>query len=176
MRLVLASVSAIAMTLVTVSAFAEIDCPVGTKKKSEGPNDWCEPTVCLTDAQCGAGEVCKTVPLCVEIGTLKGTTEHADGGQRLMARQRCGPDRSCPASTSCLDGNRCISTSDADKMGLLAPAPSASPSAPAASGKKCGCRLVGAPSPARGALFAAAAVALAIGARRRRGDARRDQC
>jgi hypothetical protein len=159
----------LAFTLLPAVAFADVDCPVGTQKKTEGPNEWCEPVVCVTDAQCGA-DVCKPVPLCIEIGTVK-NADGKDAGQRLMARQRCGPDRSCPSSTTCLDGNRCISKTEADKMGLLAQAaPSASSaSAPAASDKKCGCSVVGAPSPAFGALACAALGAIAIVARRRPG-------
>jgi len=165
----------LAFSLLSAAAFADVDCPVGTKKKTEGPNEWCEPVVCLTDAQCGAGEVCKPVPLCIEIGTVKNAAGQ-DAGQRLMARQHCGPDRACPSSTTCLDGSRCISKAEADKLGLLAPAPSASAAAPPApSDKKCGCSVVGAPS-SSGAIWAslacAALGAVAIAARRRQGAPR----
>ncbi len=163
----------IVLSLLPSAALADVDCPAGTKKKTEGPNEWCEPVVCLTDAQCGA-DVCKPVPLCIEIGTVK-SADGKDAGQRLMARQRCGPDRACPSSTTCLDGNRCISKADAEKMGLLtAAAPSASASAaPAASSdKKCGCSVVGAPSSSGGALACAALGAIAIAARRRQGAPR----
>lgn len=166
MRVLLVS---LAIMLTSSVALADVDCPAGTKKKSEGANDWCEPSVCANDAQCLPGEVCKPVPLCVEIGTLKGSATQPDAGQRLMARQKCGPDRSCPASTSCLDGNRCLSKADAEKMGLLGAAAAPSASAGAASGetKKCGCRVAGAPSSSTYALLAGA-VGIALLARRRR--------
>src|SRR4051794_21349830 len=157
----------VASLFVSSVALADVDCPVGTKKKTEGAQEWCEPSVCATDAQC-APDLCKPIPLCIEIGTLKGTPGSPDGGQRLMARQKCGPDRSCPASTTCLDGNRCITKADAEKLNLLGGAPAPSSSAPAASDKKCGCRAAGAPSPGTTSMALAAALGIALTVRRRR--------
>jgi MYXO-CTERM domain-containing protein len=168
MRLLIATLAFGGISLASSVAFADVDCPAGTKKKSEGTNEWCEPSVCLTDAQCLPGELCKPVPLCVEIGTVKGTATSPDGGQRLMARQKCGPDRSCPASTSCLDGLRCITKPEAEKMGMLSSAVPSASSAPAAEGKKCGCRVAGAPSPAAPSLLLASVAIAALAGRRRR--------
>ena len=131
------SLLAAALFLIPTTALADgVDCPPGSVQKTAGKNTYCEPSVCSTDAQCQAGEVCKALPLCVEIGTEK-------DGKLLMARQRCGIDRACPASTNCLDGMRCISKAVADK--LTAPASSA-PSADPPAKKACGCRVAGASS------------------------------
>ncbi len=175
MRVLALSLVASTLSLLPSAARADVDCPTGSRKKTEGANEWCEPSVCTTDAQCLPGELCKPVSLCVEIGHLKSTSAATpDAGDRLMARQRCGPDRACPASTNCLDGNRCITKSDAEKMGLLAAAaPSASSGTSAgasgdAGGKKCGCRVPGGASSSGGALAVSLLAAAAVVARRRR--------
>lgn len=162
----LTAFAVLAVVSVSSIASAEIECPPGTTRKSDGPDVWCEPSVCSTDAQCGAGEVCKAVPLCVEIGQKKSAA--GDAGQLLMARQKCGPDKGCPASTTCLTGTRCLARVEAEKMGLLdAPAGSATAGASPSGGKKaCGCSTPGAPAGGLGAL-AAAALAGAIAVRRR---------
>jgi Cys-rich repeat protein len=155
-------------------ALAAIECPPGSTSKSDGANSWCEPSVCATDAQCGAGEVCKPLPLCVEIGAKKPAAALGDSGPLLMARQRCGANKACPASTTCLEGSRCVARDVADRMGLLAPSPSAAASGAAAKKSSCGCHVPGA---ARGALgdLAAAGATLAVAAllmaraRKRRG-------
>ncbi|WP_146646855.1 MYXO-CTERM sorting domain-containing protein [Labilithrix luteola] len=125
------------------SAFAEVECPAGSTSKSEGNYKWCEPSVCDSDTQCGAGEVCRPVALCMQIGT---TDPKSDAGQHLVVTQRCGPDKSCPSSTTCSDRSRCIGRDVADRMGLLTPATAGSAgtgsSAPAAK-SSCGCDVPG---------------------------------
>lgn len=156
----------IAVLLVPAFAHAEVDCPPGSTRKSEGADVWCQPSVCATDAQCGPGELCKPVPLCVEFGQQKKTAALADAGPIFMARQKCGLDKQCPSSTTCLEGSRCITKADAEKMGLLGAAPPASTSSDATSGKKaCGCSTPGAPAAGTGALVG---LALALGAAARR--------
>jgi hypothetical protein len=142
-------------TLVTVSSLAvaqEENCPPGSSHKTESGLSWCEPSVCEADTNCPTGEVCREVPLCVEIGTMTG-----DAGKRLMVRQRCGVDKACPQTTTCSDMKRCVSRAEADKM---AP-PDAPPAAPPAK-KSCGCHVPGAPTTGfEGAALAAVAIAVA---------------
>lgn len=121
------------------------DCPPGSTGKASGTFGWCEPSVCLHDANCTPGEVCRPVPLCVEVGTL--ADAGAAGEQRLAATQRCGPGGACPSSQTCSIKDRCLSKLAAQKLGLLdAPAPASAPSAPSAEPPKksaCGCEVVG---------------------------------
>lgn len=144
-------------------------CPPGSTWKAREGAGWCEPSVCDSDAQCSAGEVCRPLPLCVEVGKLDPKAP-GDAGAALMARQRCGENKSCPQSTVCSDKSRCISKAQADKMGLLtAPAGSAS-AAPNGGAKKsaCGCTVPGS-APGTTGLFALACVgALVVIARRAR--------
>ncbi|MBX3188851.1 MAG: hypothetical protein KF819_17665 [Labilithrix sp.] len=145
------------------------DCPPGSIPKSEGSAQWCEPSVCDSDAQCRAGEVCKPMPLCVQIGTIvpAGATTARATGERLVATHRCGADKRCPDTTTCSEKSRCISRAQADKMGLLAP--SASTASPEPAKKSCGCRVPGGSSEGSiGIVLALAGGSLAIQMRRRR--------
>lgn len=159
-------------------AHAQTDCPPGSTQKSESGFTWCAPSVCDTDAQCGGGEVCRPIPLCVQVGKVdpKGAGM-ADAGERLVATQRCGADKACPNTTVCSDKSRCISRDKADRLGLLAAAApggsasagadSATPSAEPAK-KSCGCHVPGARSGEPLALALATLGAVVIAARRRR--------
>ena len=170
---------AIAAAVLTLGAPANAQpetCPLGSVEKKESGETWCEPTVCETDTNCETGFVCRSVALCVEIGVLdpKATGAQAEAGTKLLVRQRCGADKSCPSKTTCSEKGRCMSRAQADKAGLLTP--SAAGSGAAANGggatdppkKACGCSVIG----TRGGELGGAALALlgviAIGARRRR--------
>ena len=169
----LASLAVIATsTAVAPSARAEGDCPPGSLHKAQDGFTWCEPTVCETDAQCGPGEVCRSVALCVQVGRVDpARAALSDGGERLVATQRCAPDKTCPQTTVCSEMKRCLERSDAEKMGLLATAPSTSSGeAPATGGKKsCGCAAPGAARVSWGSVLGATLLAL-VAARRRRGE------
>jgi len=148
---------------------APTDCPPGSTGKVNGTFAFCEPSVCLHDGNCAQGEVCRTVPLCVEVGTL------ADSGQkgedRLMATQRCGAGGACPSSQTCSTKERCLSKAQAQKLGLLeAPAASSASATPSAAEPKkssCGCEV---PGPAGASLgpFALALGVLGVALGRRR--------
>jgi len=150
-RLALASVFAFtAASFVSSTASAEQDCLPGSRQKTEGKFTWCEPALCVTDAQCSGGEVCKPVPLCIEIGNVSPDAGKGDaGGQRLAVTQTCAPDKTCPQNQTCSLLNKCLSTTAADKMGLLSTAPSASGSAATLGGggdakkSSCGCDVPG---------------------------------
>jgi MYXO-CTERM domain-containing protein len=165
-RSVLVALALGASLLVTRRAFAESDCPPGSTAKSEGGFTWCEASVCLNDGSCRPDEVCRTVPLCVQVGKVEtgGPAVTKDGGTpRLVATGRCGPNKTCADSTTvCLEGGRCLARTVADKMGLLtpvaAPAASAPPEAKPA-GKSCGCRAAG----TDGATGSSAGVVTALG-------------
>lgn len=159
---------------------APTDCPPGSVGKVSGAFAFCEPSVCIHDGNCAPGEVCRNVPLCVEVGTL------ADSGQkgedRLMATQRCGAGGSCPSSQTCSTKDRCLSKEKAQKLGLLetpaaAASSSSAASAPEAKKSSCGCDVPGATTEGR-APFQLALVGAAIGAvlarRRRTADATDD--
>jgi len=139
---------------VGVSGTARADndeCPLGSVQKSESGETWCEPSVCDETAPCPNGLLCRPVPLCVEIGTLpQAPGTKSDAGQRLLARQRCGADKSCPQRTTCSDKSRCITRAEADRANLLSvPAAGASAGTPPAGAtpdapkKACGCDVVG---------------------------------
>ena len=151
------------LTMVSVAS-AEENCPVGSSEKKEGGLTWCEPSVCQTEAQCPTGSLCRPVPLCIEIGTVNGGA--GDAGNRLMVRQRCGENKSCPQNTTCLESGRCVTPTQAASL----PAPSASSSAPPADAPKksaCGCDVVGASPSSTGATLAALGL-IAVASRRRR--------
>lgn len=152
---------------------APTDCPPGSNGKVKDGFAWCEPSVCLHDGNCAPNEVCRTVPLCVEVGTL--ADSGAKGEERLVATQRCGAGGACPSTQTCSTKDRCLSRDKAQKLGLLAPAaaPSASAaptsSAPEAKKSACGCEVAGAPTSSGLGLFAAAGgLALVLAGRRRR--------
>ncbi len=161
------------MAISTVSrvARAEDQCPLGSAEKTETGFTWCEPSVCDADNQCATGSLCRPVPLCVEVGALDAGKPSA-GGARLLARQRCGVNKSCPQNTTCSDKSRCITPSQADKAGLLTPAAagasaSASPGAGEAPKKACGCDVPGTHGgELAGGLLAVLGLA-AVGTRRR---------
>jgi hypothetical protein len=151
-------------------ARAEDQCPVGSIERTEASFTWCEPSVCDTDAQCATGSICRGVPLCVEVGALDAGKGEA-GGARLMARQRCGENKSCPQNTTCSDKSRCMTLAQADKAGLNtksgpSAAASAAPSGDAPK-KACGCDMPG----TRGGELAGGVLAMlglvVIGVRRR---------
>jgi hypothetical protein len=172
----LVSVAVIVLGLsVTSSARADEECPLGSVSKSESGETWCEPTVCDDTAPCPGGMLCRPIPLCVEIGVLpQAPGSKSDAGQRLLVRQRCGADKSCPQRTTCSDKGRCITRAQADRANLLTvPGTQASASAggfgtDAPSTKKaCGCSVPGrSPSDLGGAAFALLLTAV-IATRRR---------
>lgn len=175
---------AIALTAPAVAraetATAPTDCPPGAVGKAEGANAWCEPSVCETEAQCSPGQVCRSVPLCVQVGTLEkkdgGPALAADknAGNKLMAVGRCGPDQKCPESTVCNEKKRCVDRAASDKMGPVAAtsasaAPTSTATATPPAKSSCGCEAAGARGAFGGAgALALAAVAVRVGRRRAR--------
>lgn len=166
--------------LVALPAYAGLDCPPGTVEKTDAPGPRCDPTVCIHEGQCRPDEVCRPIPLCIEIDQVDGGNGK-DGGTYLVATQRCGPEKSCPTHQSCLESKRCVRKTVAAQIGLLAPAASATPaslgdagatSAEAAKKGGCGCAVVGASdtgTPTFAALSGAAALLIvARGSRSRR--------
>lgn len=158
------------VVLVGSPAHAADDCPPGSVYKSQDGYTWCEPTVCENDGQCKPNEVCRPVPLCMQVGTLSaGAPTLGDAGKRLVVTQRCAPDKTCPQTTVCSDMSRCLAKTDADKMGLLTSS-SASPASSVATGaekKSCGCHAVGSKTSNAGVLALAFAASM-LAARRRR--------
>jgi hypothetical protein len=155
-----------AASFVSSSAAADQDCIAGARPKTEGAFTWCEPALCLSDAQCSSSEVCKPVPLCIEIGNVSPDAGKADaGGQRLAVTQTCAPDKTCPQNQTCSVLPKCISKAAAERMGLLSTAPSAAGSASAGSSggdakkSSCGCDV---PGRSTGALPGALALALGL--------------
>ena len=178
MKKVLVVIAAASMLLtLTERARAESDpsdCPPGSAMKTEGSFSWCNPSVCKDDSNCLPSEVCRPMPLCVQIGVMSG-----DGGataankeSRLIATTRCGPDKTCPSTNTFSDLSRCIDKQKADKMGILTAAPAASASsgtAPAEAKKSsCGCSIIGTRTESGAALLCVAFGAAAVIARRRR--------
>jgi hypothetical protein len=164
-----AAAATIAFALVGAAgvARAQEECPLGSTQKSEADQTWCEPTVCDLDTQCPTGSLCRPVPLCVEIGTLdQAPGTKTDAGQRLLVRQRCGADKSCPQRTTCSEKSRCISRAQAEKAGLLASAASEPPKREPEK-KACGCRVPGVPGGERHGAALAIACAVVVAARRR---------
>jgi len=141
------------------------DCPPGSVGKDENGFQWCEPTVCVTDADCNdKSKVCRPMALCVEVGTL--AAEAGAGPKRLVVRSQCAPsDKKCPSQTTCLEGNRCMGTADAERMGLLV---DAGTTAEAPRKSVCGCSLPGAKTESHGAFGALALGAVALLRRRQR--------
>jgi hypothetical protein len=139
---------------VAAEATPPTDCPPGSAGKASGEFAWCEPTVCENDPQCGPGQLCRTVKLCVEIGKIGdagGKLGAApSGADKLIATGLCvGAEKACPASTVCSEKKRCLDRAAAQKMNLLEepkPAPSAGGTAEPARKSSCGCAAVGAPS------------------------------
>jgi MYXO-CTERM domain-containing protein len=172
-RSLLAGLAAtLALAFAPAPASAQQDqCPPGSTWKTKDGAGWCEPSVCDSDAQCSPGEICRPVPLCVEIGKLDPQTARmgGDAGTTLMARQRCGENKSCPQTTVCSEKDRCISKSTAEKMGLLAaPAASAGAAAPAAKKSSCGCDVPGVSSGEIAVAVVAGLALIGATARRRR--------
>lgn len=169
--------TALTLTSVTTVARADDECPPGSKYETEGEFKWCKPTVCETDVQCATGEVCKPVPLCVQIGRVE-SKPGQDAGSRLIALQRCGEDKQCPNTSVCSsEHSRCVSRAQADKMGGInakaapngsAPSGSAPPAGGEPAKKSCGCSVVGMPGGELAGVLAAAAVALTLSRRSRR--------
>lgn len=170
---VVASGALAALLLSASPAYALDDCPAGSIPKSEEGFSWCEPTVCGAAAPCGANEVCRSVPLCLQVGSVghDAATVAGDAGKRLVATQRCAPDKSCPSTTTCSDLPRCISKAVAEKMGVLAdPATASSTNAGGSeTGKKsaCGCDVPGHAHGSAGVALAGLVVAAALGRRAR---------
>ena len=178
--IVAASTIGASVSLTARTAYADDECPLGSLQKSESGETWCEPSVCDGTAPCQNGLLCRPVPLCVEIGVLpQAPGTKSDAGQRLLARQRCGADKSCPQRTTCSDKSRCITRAEADRANLLA-VPGAAASASAGPGtsaagattdapkKACGCELVGRSTNDLGAAALALLGVVAVAARRRR--------
>jgi MYXO-CTERM domain-containing protein len=174
LRSPLALGTALGSTLLLFAGTARaIDCPPGSNARTEGGYTWCEPTVCASDGQCSAGEICREIALCVQVGKLdpKGAAL-ADAAERLVVTQRCAKDNTCPQTTVCSDMKRCVSRADAERMGL-AGSPLSTPAADApnpTARKSCGCGVVGAEGARASFLVALAAVALGAARRRRRAD------
>lgn len=149
------------------AAFADAECPPGSTWKSEGTFKWCEPTVCDSDAQCSAGQVCRPFALCMQVGSVDAKS---DAGQRLIVTQQCGPDKSCPSSTTCSDRNRCLDRAVAERIGVLTPAAansaSAGSSAPPAK-SSCGCSMPGLSGSDLSGLLLAGVGIVGAGVRRR---------
>ena len=166
--------AATAALLATTSLAAADDCPPGSSSKSENGYSWCEPSVCETDAQCSGGELCRPLPLCVQVGKVdpKGAAADGDAGQRLVATQRCAPDKACPNTTVCSEKSRCITKAQADKMGLLTvnASPTGSAGAAGAPEKKssCGCDVPGHRATRSDTPLALAALGLGLVLARRR--------
>src|SRR5688572_33464475 len=94
------------------------DCPPGSKSRSENGFDWCEPTVCKDDGNCGANEVCRPIAFCMQVGSLaQDAATMGEAGQRLVVTQRCAPDKKCPGTTTCSEMGRCLSKTQAEKAG-----------------------------------------------------------
>jgi MYXO-CTERM domain-containing protein len=159
-----------------LAASPPTDCPIGSTGKAEGENTWCEPSVCETEAQCSPGQVCRTVPLCIQVGTLDKSdagpklAAPAAGSTRLLAISRCGENGKCAADAVCSDKKRCVSRGEADRMTAPLPMPSAASSAAPAEGKKssCGCSTPGAPHRGAPAAVLGGLLALGLVVRRRR--------
>ncbi len=153
----------------TAGVEAPTDCPPGSTGKVSGAFAWCEPSVCIHDGNC-APDVCRTVPLCVEVGTLADAGQ--TGEQRLNAVQRCGAGNACPSATTCSVKDRCLSKLQAQKLGLLEkPAPASSaPAAAEPPPKKpsCGCDTPGTRSESGGFVWVAIAAGAVLVARRSR--------
>jgi MYXO-CTERM domain-containing protein len=162
--------STIALSVASAqNAAPPTDCPPGSVGKASGAFTWCEPTVCVIDTDCGSGMVCRTMPLCMNAGTVGG--EGKDAATRLSVTNVCGPNKSCPNDTVCSELPRCIETAVAKRMNLTAPGASAAPASsadlPPPKKSSCGCTVVGARTePA--AVIAGALVIVVAGARRRR--------
>lgn len=157
---------------IALPARAADDCPPGSVHKSENAFEWCEPTVCQSDSQCGGpNEVCRPVAFCMQVGTLtQDAASMGEAGQRLVVTQRCAPDKKCPGTTTCSEMGRCLSKTAAEKMGLLTASAASSSATPAGGDAKkssCGCDV---PGRATGSLAFGFAIALglAITARRTR--------
>jgi hypothetical protein len=161
---------AAALVLVASAARAD-DCPPGSVFKSQEGFSWCEPTVCTNDGQCSPAEVCRPVPLCMQVGTVQSDAAAlGDASKRLVVTQRCAPDKTCPQTTICSDLGRCVSKAAAEKMGILGAAPSAAP-APGGGGttankSACGCDVPGStPGGSRALALLGASVAVSVLAR-----------
>jgi hypothetical protein len=155
------------------------DCPPGSLYRSEDGYSFCEPTVCQNDAQCNPEEVCRPIPLCLQVGTLtKDAASLTDAGKRLVATQQCAPDQTCPQTTVCSALGRCVSKTTAERMGILSSS-TAQPSGPGDPPPKkttCGCRAVGEGGDSwRQALVGCAVLAAALSARRARAGRRGSQ-
>ena len=164
-----------ALLFSTSAAHAEDDCPPGSVHKTQDGFTFCEPTVCTNDGQCNSNEVCRKVGLCMEVGTLADAATD-DAGKRLVVTQRCAPDKTCPQKQTCSDLTRCVSKSDAQKMGILhleaAPSATAAPGSAVEPKKSaCDCNTVGAGSAGAGGILTGLG-ALVLVTRRRRSRAR----
>lgn len=137
-------------------------CPPGSVGYSEHAGQWCVPTICAGEAECGSGEVCREVALCVV------EEEYALGGNipqdppprrtRRVARGEC-IDGACPSGGECRRARRCAAGSD------HAPAEEATPetseeeaSEDASDG---GCQVAPGPRPAPLALLLSIVLAIA---------------
>lgn len=164
----------LAATILSVSTFSSsafaappTDCPPGSVGKEEGTFQWCEPTVCTTDADClGGSSVCRSLPLCVEVGSV---ADGAAGSKRLVVAGACvkkGTAYECPAQTTCLEGKRCVEKTKADQMGILVE----DAGLPAEPPKKsvCGCSVPGVATSDAAWIAPLGAIAIALVRRRRR--------
>lgn len=165
--------------LVPRAAHALDDCPPGSMPKAEGGFEWCEPSICESDGQCRDGEVCRPLPLCVQVGQVGAGGVKDGGAARLVATQRCAPDKSCPATTVCADKSRCVARTTADRLGLLTSADldaGARAAAEPAKRSACGCRTAGSGGGSTAAFaLGLAGLGLAVARRRRLSPGRADR-
>jgi hypothetical protein len=147
---------AVATVLFIARPAQALDCPPGSTARSHDGYDWCEPSICENDSQC-MPNVCRPVALCIQVGALTSDAAALSGaGKRLVATQRCAPDKSCPQTTVCSEKGRCVSKVDAERMLSLKPAASAAPGPATETKSKCGCEAVGVATGAQGGIAAAA--------------------
>jgi MYXO-CTERM domain-containing protein len=176
------SMVASALLLAPSLAHADDECPLGSVLRTENAQTWCEPTVCDVDSQCPTGSLCRPVPLCVEVGVLEPGAAPAaaaakdDAGPKLMVRQRCGADKSCPQRTTCSEKSRCITRAQAERAGLLTAGAASGAASTGTTGtssagepakKSCGCRAAGSRGGERDATALVLLGMIAIVARRR---------
>jgi hypothetical protein len=93
------------LLLVPSLALADVvrgpECPPGSRLSAKhGSAGTCVLDGCTSDAECGAGHVCKEVPLCVNSGVVTA----ACGSGNVCSIGTCSKDKRCIADTK---GNKC---------------------------------------------------------------------
>lgn len=171
--------AAVVLTAPVAAAQTFVECPPGSYRMDERGFSWCQPTVCENDSMCNPNVVCRPVGLCMQLGALSKPGE-PDGGARLMVTQICGEDRTCPQNQTCSVHGRCVTPTQAEKLGVMdkkvgaPPAPSAAPEPTETKKSSCGCEAVGAGGRGGAGLFGVALGLSALLVRAgRRGSRRR---